>query len=84
MIGVLAPFAPLFSRRVFEHVQVLIAGTILAPAETTAEESASVEAATPLGRWGGEQEIVKAVAFLIESDFVTGETIRVDGGRHIK
>ena len=47
-------------------------------------QSASVEAATPLGRWGGEAEIVKAVAFLIASDFVTGETIRVDGGRHIR
>ena len=35
MIGVLAPFAPLFSRRVFEHVQVLIAGTILAPGKRT-------------------------------------------------
>ena len=37
-----------------------------------------------LGRWGGEEEIAKAVMFLIHSDFVTGETIRVDGGRHIK
>ena len=35
MIGVLAPFAPLFSRRVFENVQVLIAGTILAPGKRT-------------------------------------------------
>ena len=43
-----------------------------------------MEAATPLGRWGGEAEIVKAVIFLLESDFVTGETIRVDGGRHVK
>jgi hypothetical protein len=24
------------------------------------------------------------VMFLIESEFVTGETIRVDGGRHIR
>ena len=65
-------------------VNAVAPGPILAPPDTTAEESASVEAATPLGRWGGEQEIVKAVVFLIESDFVTGETIRVDGGRHIK
>jgi NAD(P)-dependent dehydrogenase (short-subunit alcohol dehydrogenase family) len=43
-----------------------------------------VESATPLGRWGGEEEIVKAVAFLLDSDFVTGETIRVDGGRHVR
>ena len=29
-------------------------------------------------------EIVKAVLFLLDTDFVTGETIRVDGGRHLK
>ncbi len=31
MIRVFAPFAPLFSKRVFQHVQVLLMGAILAP-----------------------------------------------------
>jgi hypothetical protein len=31
MIQALAPFAPLFSKRIWAHVQVLLAGTILAP-----------------------------------------------------
>jgi DDE superfamily endonuclease len=35
MIRVLAPFAPLFSARVFQHVQLLVAGTILAPGKRT-------------------------------------------------
>jgi hypothetical protein len=35
MIQVLAPFAPLFSDRVFQHVQVLLAGAILAPGKRT-------------------------------------------------
>jgi hypothetical protein len=35
MIGVLAPFAPLFCERVFEHVQVLLSGAILAPGKRT-------------------------------------------------
>jgi hypothetical protein len=35
MIRVLAPFAPLFSERVFRHLQVLLAGTILAPGKRT-------------------------------------------------
>ncbi len=65
-------------------VNAVAPGPILAPEGTSEEESAAVEAATPLGRWGGEEEIVKAVAFLIASDFVTGETIRVDGGRHVR
>jgi len=35
MIQVLAPFAPLFSERVFQHVQLLVAGAILAPGKRT-------------------------------------------------
>lgn len=65
-------------------VNAVAPGPIAAPPGTTDEELAAVEAATPLGRWGGEAEIVKAVAFLLDSDFVTGETLRVDGGRHLK
>lgn len=65
-------------------VNAIAPGPILAPPGTSDEEYHAVEASTPVGRWGGELEIVKAVAFLLESDFVTGETIRVDGGRHVK
>jgi hypothetical protein len=35
MIAALAPFAPLFSRRVWGHAQVLLAGALLAPAHRT-------------------------------------------------
>jgi len=35
MIQLLAPFAPLFSKRLWPHVQVLLAGTILAPGKRT-------------------------------------------------
>jgi NAD(P)-dependent dehydrogenase (short-subunit alcohol dehydrogenase family) len=65
-------------------VNAVAPGPVLAPPGTSDEELKAVEAATPLGRWGGPDEIVKAVLFLVESDFVTGETIRVDGGRHVK
>jgi NAD(P)-dependent dehydrogenase (short-subunit alcohol dehydrogenase family) len=65
-------------------VNAIAPGPILAPPGTTAEEHSAVEASTPLGRWGGESEIIKAVTFLLDSDFVTGETIRVDGGRHVR
>ncbi len=65
-------------------VNAIAPGPIVAPEGTSDEEFASVERATPLGRWGGEIEIAKAVAALVESDFITGETLRVDGGRHLK
>lgn len=35
MIRLLAPFAPLFSERVWQHAQVLVAGAILAPGRRT-------------------------------------------------
>ena len=64
-------------------VNAIAPGPILAPPGTSAEEHAAVERATPLGKWGGPAEIAKAVLALIDSDFITGETIRVDGGRHV-
>jgi NAD(P)-dependent dehydrogenase (short-subunit alcohol dehydrogenase family) len=65
-------------------VNAIAPGPIVAPPGTTDEEVRAVEAATPLGRWGGADAIVRAVMFCVETDFVTGETIRVDGGRHVK
>jgi NAD(P)-dependent dehydrogenase (short-subunit alcohol dehydrogenase family) len=65
-------------------VNAIAPGPILAPPGMPAGEAASVVRNTPLGRWGGEAEIAKAVMFLVHSDFVTGETIRVDGGRHVR
>jgi NAD(P)-dependent dehydrogenase (short-subunit alcohol dehydrogenase family) len=49
----------------------------------SAEEVDEVAKATPVGRWGGEREIANTVLLLCQTDFITGETIRVDGGRHL-
>ena len=65
-------------------VNAVAPGPILAPAELSDEERRAVEEATPLGRWGGELAIAKAILTLLDGDFVTGETLRVDGGRHLK
>jgi NAD(P)-dependent dehydrogenase (short-subunit alcohol dehydrogenase family) len=65
-------------------VNAVAPGPVLAPPGTSDEEYKAVEAATPLGRWGGAEEVVKAVMLLIDSDFITGEIIRVDGGRHLR
>jgi NAD(P)-dependent dehydrogenase (short-subunit alcohol dehydrogenase family) len=65
-------------------VNAVAPGPILAPPGTTDEEHQKVADITPVGRWGGALEIAKAVLALIDSDFITGETLRVDGGRHVK
>jgi NAD(P)-dependent dehydrogenase (short-subunit alcohol dehydrogenase family) len=64
-------------------VNAIAPGPILAPPATTEAEHAAVAQATPLGRWGGPEEIAKVIDALVDSDFITGETIRVDGGRHV-
>jgi NAD(P)-dependent dehydrogenase (short-subunit alcohol dehydrogenase family) len=65
-------------------VNAIAPGPVLAPAGLAEEEFEAVEKATPLGRWGGAEEIAKAVAALVETDFITGEVLRVDGGRHVR
>ena len=65
-------------------VNAIAPGPVLAPPDTTGDELEAVEKATPLGRWGGEPEVAKAVLALLDGDFITGETLRVDGGRHLK
>jgi NAD(P)-dependent dehydrogenase (short-subunit alcohol dehydrogenase family) len=64
-------------------VNAIAPGPVLPPKGLTVREERAVRSATPLGRWGGPEEVAKAVLFLLETDFVTGETVRVDGGRHL-
>jgi NAD(P)-dependent dehydrogenase (short-subunit alcohol dehydrogenase family) len=64
-------------------VNAVAPGPILAPPGMTRAANREVLTNTPLGRWGGPEEIAKAVVFLVQTNFVTGETVRVDGGRHL-
>lgn len=41
-------------------------------------------ATTPLGRLGGPEDVVHAVRYLLENDYVTGTVLVVDGGRLIR
>lgn len=65
-------------------VNAVAPGPLLPPEDLDAEEVAAVESATPLGRWGGADALASVVLDLVRSDFVTGETVRVDGGRHVR
>lgn len=44
------------------------------------DENSGLAGTIPLGRMGKPEEVAKTIAFLIESDYITGEVIRVDGG----
>lgn len=59
-------------------------GLILPPPGKGPEYLEALAATNPLRRCGNPASIAKAVLFLIESDFVTGQVIFVDGGRHLR
>jgi pteridine reductase len=59
-------------------------GAILWPdaGKNDAEQRAVIER-TPLKRVGSPEDIASAVSWLLDAPFVTGEIVRVDGGRHL-
>jgi pteridine reductase len=60
-------------------------GAILWPEDEVDGEAqhAQILNQVPLRRVGSPEDIVKAVFFLIESDYITGQVITVDGGRSL-
>lgn len=64
-------------------VNAIAPGPILKPPDLTDEENKEAMARTPLKKWGGAEEIAKAVLYLFDSDFTTGLVLPVDGGRSI-
>lgn len=65
-------------------VNAIAPGPIVPPPDLSEQERREVADATPLKRWGGELEIARMVLLLATTTFITGETIRVDGGRHVR
>jgi NAD(P)-dependent dehydrogenase (short-subunit alcohol dehydrogenase family) len=66
------------------QVNAIAPGPILLPPDMTEAERQEVVDATVVKRIGSPQDIVNSVLFLIEgSDFITGHTLVVDGGRLI-
>lgn len=65
------------------QVNAIAPGPVLFPEDYTEEQKKSAIEATLLKRAGVPQDVVNAVVFLIENDYITGELIHVDGGRHV-
>ena len=69
------------------HIQVneIALGAILPPANIAADrprEEIKIDLG-PADRMGTLNEVANSVLMLIQNDFITGETINVDGGKHI-
>jgi pteridine reductase len=59
-------------------------GTVLLPEKWSNEDEERLRATTPLQRTGSPADVSSTVLFILESDYLTGETIIVDGGRHVR
>ena len=59
-------------------------GTVLLPENWSEADAARLRETTPLGREGSPADVTRTVVFILESDYLTGETILVDGGRHVR
>ena len=65
------------------QVNAIAPGAVLLPEDTSPEDRDRALRRIPLGRLGSPEDIVRAALYLLESDFVTGEVLSVDGGQRL-
>jgi len=63
------------------QVNAIAPGVVLLPEGTPADAAEETRRRIPLKHLGSPAEVARAVVFLLESDFVTGEVLRIDGGQ---
>ena len=66
------------------RVNAIAPGAVLLPESWGPEDAAHLERTTPLHRLGSPDDVSQALLYLLDADYVTGETLVVDGGRHIR
>lgn len=71
-------FAPLL------RVNAVAPGLVLPPPGEDVDYLERLRHTNPLERYGTVEQVTAAILFLVDNEFVTGQTIWVDGGRHLK
>ncbi len=66
------------------RVNGIAPGAVLMPDAMSAKDEAEFTGGTPLARTGTPADVASAMMYLLDAEFVTGETIVVDGGRHVR
>ena len=66
-------------------VNAIAPGAMLEPPDVTwtEEQKSKVISSIPLNRMGSEKDISEAVKFLAKSNYITGQILKVDGGRSL-
>lgn len=66
------------------RVAAIAPGAVLLPEGWTEADADRLRASTPLRSLGSPGDVTRTLLFLLDSDFITGETVVVDGGRNIR
>jgi pteridine reductase len=66
------------------RVNAVVPGAVLLPEHWTKDDADKLIRTTPLARLGAPEDVAHAVIYLLESDYVTGDAVIVDGGRHLR
>ena len=66
------------------RVNAIAPGTVLLPDNFSDRDADHLTQTTPLKREGSPDDVASAMLYLLDADYVTGETIIVDGGRHVR
>lgn len=65
------------------RVNAVALGAILPPPGEGSEYLRELARSIPVERVGGTEPVADAVVFLLKNHFITGETVRIDGGAHL-
>jgi hypothetical protein len=65
-------------------INAVAPGLILPPPGEDESYLERLKDTVPLKRYGQPQDVAETILFLLKSDFITGQVIYVDGGRHLK
>jgi pteridine reductase len=66
------------------RVNAIAPGAVLLPETWGAADAERLARTTPLRRIGTPEDVARAVLYLVEAEYVTGDTLIVDGGRHVR
>jgi NAD(P)-dependent dehydrogenase (short-subunit alcohol dehydrogenase family) len=66
------------------RVNAVAPGPVLPPDDLTEEDLQELAGLTVLKRLGAPDDVNRTVLFLVSSDYITGETIVVDGGKMLR
>ena len=66
------------------RVNAVAPGVVLLPDGFDEASAEHLRGTTPLRRFGTPDDVAQAVVYLLNAEYVTGEVICVDGGRHVR